>query len=512
MRALVIVLLLTSLNMSRRSQAQAPEVIQRLQQYAGMSPESAVVTVRAVNEILSANARRGGEAYDPLRQHMNRAAFGATAGPGQTRSEYDQRLAYVLSRMMAGLDEASLAVIFAPSPNAAVMCTSQYGLTMGQCDALVAAASRRSLRVPYTPPNDGRQLAVTLEAEGVQRGAADEIARALYPVMMGIPRNLTRDQRGMGLIELMEACPGGIDDREGQVRAWHLGPTVEMGRCLAAVLSRTGGAAAARTRFTLSARAARAFVDWAERGSEQAAGTVAPSASPAQASVPAGVLRDRGNQLFGAGRYQEAAALFQQAAAQEPQHAPTFMAIGNCFVRLGRFTDAVAAFRHAISIDGQEAGHYVGLAQAYLAAGDRQGAATALQQGYAVAPAHGGVLDGMRALGISPPPAAPPPPPPPPPPPANPRVPSRDQVMAAMRPLNEALEGCAPSFGGVVIFRVHVLGETGEVARARLLRGEVGDTAERACMEGVVQSAIFPRFERRQFSVDYPFELGSVPE
>jgi hypothetical protein len=83
--------------------------------------------------------------------------------------------------------------------------------------------------------------------------------------------------------------------------------------------------------------------------------------------------------------------------------------------------------------------------------------------------------------------------------------------MAAMRPLNEALEGCAPGFNGVAVFRVHVLGETGEVARARFLRGEVEDTAERACMEGVVQSAIFPRFERRQFSVDYPFELGAIP-
>ena len=89
-------------------------------------------------------------------------------------------------------------------------------------------------------------------------------------------------------------------------------------------------------------------------------------------------------------------------------------------------------------------------------------------------------------------------------------VPGRDQVIAAMRPLGEALEGCAPGFNGVVTFRVHVLGETGEVARARLLRGDVTDEAERGCMESVMQSALFPEFRRRQFSVDYPFELGTV--
>ena len=77
-----------------------------------------------------------------------------------------------------------------------------------------------------------------------------------------------------------------------------------------------------------------------------------------------------------------------------------------------------------------------------------------------------------------------------------------------MRPLDEALEGCAPGFNGVVTFRVHVLGETGEVARARLLRGDITDEAERGCMEAVMQSALFPEFTRRQFSVDYPFDLG----
>ena len=236
-------------------------------------------------------------------------------------------------------------------------------------------------------------------------------------------------------------------------------------------------------------------------------------AAPAVSATSAASLRDQGNILFSQGRYTDAAAKFQQAASMEPTHAMTFSALGNCFLRLNRSTDAIAAFRHSVSLSPSVADPYVGLAQASLAAGDAQGAAVALQQALAIDPNHTGAQEGMRMMGISAPPPTPTPAPAPAPEVQEPEplvVPSRDQVIAAMRPLGEALEGCAPGFNGVVTFRVHVLGETGEVARARLLRGDVSDEAERGCMESVMQSAMFPEFRRRQFSVDYPFELGTV--
>ena len=148
---------------------------------------------------------------------------------------------------------------------------------------------------------------------------------------------------------------------------------------------------------------------------------------------------------------------------------------------------------------------FVGLAQALLRAGDRNGAAEALLLGYAIAPTDPKILEGMQILGVTPPPAAPPPPEPV----EVPRTPTRDQVIAAMRPLDEALAGCAPAFSGQVSFRVQVLGETGEVARARIISGDVEHEAERACMEAVLQSAIFTPFRQRRFTFDYPFELNT---
>lgn len=512
-RALTIFIIAFACLLPTVASAQHPEVINRLQEYARMTPQQAVATARNVSAVLSENARRGGDQYDGMRQSVNSAVFGAQAGPGATREEYDRRLAYVISRMAAGLDPEILRALFVPAPNAALMCTNDYGLTIGQCDALLAAGSQQATRIPYTDPDDGGQLAITMEAEGVPRAAAREIVRGLHPVMLGIPRNLTRDERGIGLLGMIEACPGGLSDREAQIRTWHHGPTVPMGRCLGQAVLRDGGVSVARTRFAMSARTARAFVAWVERG--LAPPVVAPTPVPAapvrQAPVvsatSAASLRDQGNILYSRQQYAEAAARFQQAASLEPAHAMTFAALGNCFLRLDRSTDAIAAFRHSLSLSPSVADPYVGLAQASVAAGDVETAGAALRQALTIEPNHVAAIEGMRMLGLTIEPAAPPPAP------AAPVreplvVPSRDQVIAAMRPLDEALEGCAPGFNGVVTFRVHVLGETGEVARARLLRGDITDEAERGCMEAVMQSALFPEFTRRQFSVDYPFDLG----
>ena len=93
--------------------AQDGGVVQRLMAQGKMPQGDARALVRKIDAKMEANAREGGDQYDNLRQATNRALFGAQAGPGANRGEYEQRLQQVMQRLRAGLDLQTLQVYFA---------------------------------------------------------------------------------------------------------------------------------------------------------------------------------------------------------------------------------------------------------------------------------------------------------------------------------------------------------------------------------------------------------------
>ncbi len=498
--------------------AQDAEVVNRLMQYGRMEQRDARALTEKISAVLQRDAAAGGERYNPLRQAVNRAVFGRGAGPGGTRVEYDQRLAQVLSRMRGGLDGPILSVLFRPARNAAALCSNNFGVTMGECDALISAASSQAATLPYMPPDDGAALGRALRQARVSRRQANEVVRKLLEVMLGVPRILTRDDRGRGLLSLLAACPGGTPDREAQIRAWHVGPTEGMARCLAAQVA-AGGPARAELLFGMSPAAAQAWLRWGAPGVSAAAPPpvnpapppvnpapppVNPRVAPPRPTPPlhgaaaAEALREQARSFFRARRYPQAAAAYEAAATIQPNHAGTQSGLGACRLAMGDPAGAAAAYGQAVRLAPDNGAFRVAQARALVAAGDRDGAIAALQQALVADPNNTAAQHGLSALGGHPLP------------PPLPETPPREVIVGVMQTLTGALRGCAPEFDGVATFRLSIEGATGDVTEATL-QGDAAETDEGQCMAGVVQSAHFPRFTRESITINYPFQLHPLP-
>ncbi|MEM7607109.1 MAG: tetratricopeptide repeat protein [Myxococcota bacterium] len=495
--------------------AQDVAVVQRLVEQGSMPRDVARRLVRTIDAALEANAAGGGDSYDDLRQKVNQAIFGASAGPGDGPAEYQQRLAQVLERMRSGMDLAVLTQLFAPGRNAAVLCANRYGVTMGECDALLAAASLTPAALPYLAPDDGAALQGVLRRARVRRRTAREIATKLREAMLGVPRSLQNNADGRLMLQLLAACPGGSSDRESQIRAWHIGPTEGMAECIAGAVATRGGAEVAARLFSMSPRAAEAFLQWGapqappppnnnvvanntannttannrrRNGRGRRGGPQVTEMSAADA------LRNQGAAFARAGRLENALAAYEAAIQSDPNHAATHAALGRVKVAMGDSVGAINAYQASLAINAQDANVLVGLARAYVANRQNDAAVASLQQAMRVDYNNMAAREGLRALGGE----APAPP--------LPETPARDAILATMQPLRGALIGCAPQFSGQVSFRIAVLGATGEVSEVGA-QGEMSED-ERYCMESVVQSARFPRFTNETLSITYPFRLS----
>lgn len=513
-RILTLLSALALVAVSTSASAQDAAVVQRLVEQGQMPREVARAVVSRVNSTMEANAQRGGETYDDLRQKVNRALFGASAGPGQGRAEYEQRLGQVLARMRAGLDLPTLQVLFAGGRNASVRCAHQWGLSMGECDGLIAAATLTPVSLPYLEPDDGRELQSTLRRARVRARQAREISSKLREAMLGVPRSLSNDADGRIRLELLAECPGGASQREAQIRAWHVGPTEGMAQCIAVGLARRGGPATAARLFDMSERAATAFVEWGVESSGaqvQANNTVAnntvapPRVNPPRQTGPqrtpqvvqmtdVQALRNQGAAFARAGRMPNALTAYQAAVQQDPNHAPTLAALGAVQLALGDRAGAVASYEAAVALDQTNANIFVGLGRGLAANSQNDQAIAALQQAMRIDYDNYDARMGLRALGGE----APLPP--------LPDTPARDAILSTMQPLQGAVQGCAPQFSGRVAFRITVIGETGEVLEISS-EGEMSED-EKYCMESVVQSARFPRFNNETLNITYPFVLS----
>ncbi len=500
-----LALALALLALVSSASAQNESVVQRLVQYGQMSEREARALVSKIDRVLAADAERAGNRFD---SDVRRAVHAALYGDGPPpQAEYYDRLHTVLDSLRGGLDEATLTGLFRPGRNAAVLCAHRYSVTMGDCDALLAAATRTPSPLPYLAPDDGRELERALRQRRIPRRIAREIVTKLRDTMLGVPRNLTRDQRGRGLLRLLEACPGGVPDREAQVRAWHVGPTPGLAQCIAGATANLGGAEAAVRLFGMSQRAADAFVGWGGGHTEVAATPAPPPPrrqprrQPRQGRGPqvaqmsaAEALRQQARAQYRLRNYPAALSAYESAAQLEPDHAGTWAAIGATKLALRDYPGAVEAYQRAVALDEDNAGFFVALGRAFSMNGQRDAAIAALQQAMRIDRDNMAAREGLRALGGEPPP------------PPLPEVPERSAILAAMQPLRGALTGCAPSFSGRVSFTIKVLGETGEVIEVSSEGAANEDDA--ACMESVVQSARFPRFTRPELTINYPFVLG----
>jgi Flp pilus assembly protein TadD len=535
------------------------------------------------------------------------------------------------------------------------LCATDFEVTIIDCDALIAAASRSRSALPFTAPDDGRALKASLREAQVRTREANEVARKLEEVMLGVPRILTRDERGRGLLRLLESCPGALTSRESQVRAWHVGPTEGMARCIATVLARRSTLSASRDRtqmfFGMSATAAEAFL---RGGAPEIGGGTPTTAAPAVAAAEprraapsatdlltqarghfrAGRFRDsamaygqvtrmdptnagafaglgsallrgrqfpaavnaygqavqlqpgnpnyhaflgeafaatndrtraaaeyqaalaiqpnnfiasqglsrlgaqanrqqaqqneslspdhqanrwrvQGREHFTAQRYPQAASAYEQAVRLTPNHAGSHSGLGAARLQMGDTAGAVSAYQNAVRLDPNQSGYWSALARAQARSGDRGGAIASLQRAVQLDPNNQSAQEGLAALGGSParPSAA-----------AAaaaptqagdpthvgdqlPETPSRDQIMAVMRPLQRSVAHCVPGFSGRLTFSFAVVGETGAVETVSVAEEDQLEPEEVECMLGVIGTGTFPRFSRERLEISYPFML-----
>ena len=92
-----------------------------------------------------------------------------------------------------------------------------------------------------------------------------------------------------------------------------------------------------------------------------------------------------------------------------------------------------------------------------------------------------------------------------------PEVPSREQILAAMRAVQSTVAGCFPGRSGLIRFSVTVRGTDGTVTAANVSGGdfatEVAGTPDEECAVSLVKAITLPRFTRESLTFEYPYNL-----
>ncbi len=322
-------------------------------------------------------------------------------------------------------DVATLESTFAARENATALCTADFGVTMNACDALLAAASRQPAIVPYLAPDDGHVLRDALTGAGAPRRDAEAAVRALRTTMLGLPGNLTQDANGRALLGVLAQCPGGLSSRESQLRAWHVGPTDGMARCIVELLGarrdRDAAATAIATTLSLTPTAARALVAWALPNAPPpvAAQPVQPVQPPVATgpvlppnAPPAQVLAyaqgaERANQL------PAAAGAYQRLTQMDPSNGPAFASLGAVRLRMGDGVAAAQAYEQALqrlprtAPPGLAAGLFASLGMSYERAGNAQRSGNAYSQALNIDRTNRDAQAGLQRLSSPRPPTGP---------------------------------------------------------------------------------------------------------
>lgn len=365
---------------SGTAQAEGDRIVARLAHFGQMQARDAQDLQGRVTLALQKNAAQN-QGYDEVRKRVGQRLFG---GPGNTRAEYDHRLAQVRRRLHAGLDETMLEVLIVPGKNPERQCTLELGLSLTDCDVLVAAASKRRVLVPYVAADRGDAAVASMQASGIKSHHARRIVGAVERVMVNAPVSLGQGVRHQQFASLMHACPGALTSWPAQVRAWNLGPTEGMVRCIGIQLSRTSGdpATLAKTLFSLRRSEARALVHWATGGGED----------------PGEVAIANGKRFYSAGEFAKAAEAFDEATQIDPSSADAWMGRGLALLELGKAPQAVQALDSALRIRPDDAELHAWVGEAHAQAGRPEEAMGAYKQALALHPKNKRARTGIKRV------------------------------------------------------------------------------------------------------------------
>ncbi len=359
--------------------AQNDRIVARLAHFGQMQTSHAQDLRARVTLALQRNAATG-KGYDSIRKRVGQRLFG---GPGSSRAEYNYRLDQVRRRLHAGLDEPMLEVLIVPGRNPARQCTAELGLSLTDCDILVAAASKRKVLVPYVPADNGDAALASMRASGVKPRYAKRIVGAIEKVMVNAPASLGQGVRHQQFASLLRGCPGALPSWPAQVRAWNLGPTEGMVRCIGIQVARTSGdpSTLAKNLFALRRSEARALVQWATGGGED----------------PGEVAIANGKRFLSAHDWDKAAAAFDEATQIDPSNGDAWMGRGIALMELGKTAQAIQALNSALRIRPDDAELHARVGDAHASAGEPEEALGAYKQALALHPknkrARAGVKD-----------------------------------------------------------------------------------------------------------------------
>lgn len=87
-----------------------------------------------------------------------------------------------------------------------------------------------------------------------------------------------------------------------------------------------------------------------------------------------------------------------------------------------------------------------------------------------------------------------------------PEQPSRDDVMNALRSVDDAVKACGGGQHGVAMAAITVAGNTGRVSSVNV-SGQFQGTPVGSCVARAVRAAKFPKFSRPDFKVNFPFRI-----
>jgi|GEM_PF-1174632 len=134
-------------------------------------------------------------------------------------------------------------------------------------------------------------------------------------------------------------------------------------------------------------------------GTGTAGGTGPAVGTPTAGQSPFDALRESARGHFSGGRFREAAAAYERAAALNPSHAGTFAGLGASRMQLNDARGAVAAYEKAVQLQPSSAAFLAALGRAHLAAGNRDRARAAFERALGIDPNNAAARQGMQQVG-----------------------------------------------------------------------------------------------------------------
>lgn len=127
---------------SATASAQSGNVAGQLSEFGGLSKKEA----RSATASVSEQIKRAADAFvgmnHPIRRSMRESLFGARPVAPNQEAVNDAKARLYLYE---GLTPQTLSSLFRPAPNAVATCASVYAITEKWCEALMAAAARKSV-------------------------------------------------------------------------------------------------------------------------------------------------------------------------------------------------------------------------------------------------------------------------------------------------------------------------------------------------------------------------------